>query len=294
MAVLLLLLLAPPGAGQYAGSETCRACHPRQFAAHARTGHAQALAASRAPGAEWAFGAGLQAITYVSRIDDEYYLEHGLSWYRETNALDLTPGHRTPAGERYRTFDPAASIFRCFQCHSTGPLRLAPGFRIQPAEPGVQCEACHGPGAEHAAAQKPIRNPRRLSAAALNDLCGACHRKPAAAGDDTDWTNPWNTRHQPLYLAQSACFRRSQGRLSCLTCHSAHAPLSRDTAAYDRACSSCHARPRHRSVIAGRACISCHMPAVVPQAHLRFANHWIGVYAPERPLRPAARAANRN
>ena len=225
----------------------------------------------------------------MSRLDYDYYVEHGLSWYAATKSMALTPGHRTPAGERYRTFDPGAAILRCFQCHSTGPPRLADGFRIEPREVGVQCEACHGPGADHAASLKPILNPRRLSAAGLNDSCGRCHRKPAAAGEDTDWTDPWNTRHQPLYLAQSACFRKSQGKLSCLTCHAAHTPLSRNATDYDAKCSACHAQPRHRTAIAGRACVACHMPAVVPQTNLRFANHWIGVYAAAKPLRPIAR-----
>ena len=153
----------------------------------------------------------------------------------------------------------------------------------------MQCETCHGPGGDHAASQKAIQNPKRLSAPATNELCGTCHRKPAAAGDDTDWTNPWNTRHQPLYLAESACFRQSKGALSCLTCHPAHTPVDRKAASYDRTCSGCHARPRHRTAVAGRACVLCHMPAVEPQAHLRFANHWIGVYAEGKPLRPMAR-----
>ena len=207
--------------------------------------------------------------------------------------MALTPGHRTPAGETYRTFDPGAAILRCFQCHSTGPLHLAADAKIEPSEPGVQCETCHGPGAGHAASQKPIQNPKRLSANAVNTLCGGCHRKPAAAGDDTDWTNPWNTRHQPLYLAESVCFTQSSGKLSCLTCHPAHAAAGRNLARHDRTCSGCHTAPRHRTVTAGRSCIACHMPAVEPQPNLRFTNHWIGVYAEGKPLRPAQPAISR-
>ncbi len=29
-----------------------------------------------------------------------------------------------------------------------------------------------------------------------------------------------------------------------------------------------------------------HMPEVKPQSNLRFVNHWIGIYAPSKPLRP--------
>jgi hypothetical protein len=206
--------------------------------------------------------------------------------------MALTPGHSSPEGERYRTFDPGAAILRCFQCHSTGPLRLDAAFRILPSEPGVMCEACHGPGADHAASQRPIRNPKRLSASELNDLCGACHRKPAAAGSATDWSNPWNVRHQPLYLSQSACFRKSQGALSCITCHTAHNELDRGAVSYDRRCAGCHLQPKHRTAIAGRSCTGCHMPGVVTltldnRPVLRFANHRIGIYG-SNPLNPAS------
>jgi hypothetical protein len=281
--------LAGLAAGQYAGSSTCKPCHAAQFASHAQSGHARALQAAPADvKAEWAFGSGLQAVTYVSRLDDEFYLEHGLSLYTATGKLDLTPGHRDSSGERYRTFDPGAAILRCFQCHSTGPLRLGAGFRIEPFEPGVQCEACHGTGEEHARAQRAIRNPKRLSAVELNDFCGACHRKPAATGDDTDWTNPWNARHQPLYLAESACFKKSSGALSCLTCHPAHTRVARAAAEYDARCASCHPAVKHRTAVDGRSCSRCHMPVVAPSPYLSFANHWIGVYENGNPLRPTA------
>lgn len=296
----LFLLLASALRGQFAGREACRACHPKETEGHERTGHARSLAVPsahllsdkfREVKADWAFGAGAQAVTFVSRRDDEHYVEQGLSWYASTGRLDLTPGHRHDRGEIYRTFDPEASILRCFQCHSTGPLRLGSGYRVQPAEAGVQCETCHGPAQEHATRQAPVRTPKSLSADAVNQLCGGCHRKPAADGDDTDWSNPWNARHQPLYLAESACFRKSKGRLSCFTCHAPHQAMSRRAADYGKVCTNCHVRPRHQAVTAAASgsCTSCHMPEVKPQPNLRFANHWIGVYAAGKPLQPIVR-----
>jgi cytochrome c5 len=281
---LLFFALARVAAGQYVSSEACSACHAAQFTGHAKTGHARALARSVPPQpGEWAFGAGLQAITFVSRIDEDSYLEHGLTWYAAAKSLALTPGHRSAAGERYRTFDPDGAIFRCFQCHSTGPLRLAAGSRVEPAEPGVGCEVCHGPGKNHVEHGAKMRNPKSLTAAVLNQFCGACHRKPAAVGGDTDWSNPWNARHEPLYLAESKCFRKSAGKLSCLTCHPPHEPMSHVTAAFDRRCAECHAKPAHKTRAQG-ACVSCHMPAVAPGPGLRFTNHWIGIYAAGRAL----------
>src|SRR5262249_37777797 len=148
----------------------------------------------------------------------------------------LTPGHDTAADIVYRTFDPVGTALRCFRCHSTGPIKLAAEDAIRPAEPGVHCEACHGPGAPHVRAHgapKLIQNPAKLNATELNDLCGACHRKASELDDQTDWSNPWNVRHQPEYLHRAACFRNSRGAVSCLTCHDPHDPARKTAAFYN-------------------------------------------------------------
>jgi hypothetical protein len=282
-----LLLAAVPG--DYAGSAACKSCHPSEYASQSSTAHATALARSKPdqPG-EWAFGSGSQAITFVSRAGRDHYLEHGESWYSKLNRYALTPGHTKKAGERYRIFDPSAAILRCFACHSTGKLMLSADDTIVPAESGVRCEACHGPAATHVRdpAHSRPQNPRKLTADQMNELCGGCHRMPSAAGATTDLRNPWNARHQPLMFAASACFRKSDGRLTCLTCHAPHAPLERKLAAYDATCAKCHAMPRHTNPVAGRSCVECHMPAVRPQEGLAFANHRIAVYTAADPLSP--------
>jgi hypothetical protein len=285
-AIALLFAIA---ASDYAGSGVCAKCHPAESAQQASSAHARSLARSTAqqPG-QWAFGAGEQAITFVRRLDPETYLEEGQSWYRIINAYAPTPGAPTPDGTRYRLFAPDAGILRCFACHSTGPLSLAADQAIQPRENGVRCEACHGASAAHAG--DPARahpfNPGRLSADRLNVFCGNCHRMPAGPEETPDLRNPWNIRHQPLLLAASACFQRSKGRLSCLTCHSPHAPLERNLTAYDAACAKCHAGIRHTQPVSARACAGCHMPGVKPQPQLAFANHRIAVYAAGKPLTP--------
>jgi hypothetical protein len=262
----------------------CAGCHPKQAATQSRTAHARALSFA---GGRWAFGAGVQAITYVSQIDEDHYLEHGQSWYKRSNGLALTPGHHDAQGVRYRTFAPDAAILRCFGCHSTGRLTLGAGRAVQPAEPGVRCEACHGPGAEHT--RKPsaanIVSPKRMTPAQISDLCGRCHRMPPAGGVETNWVNPWNVRHQPVYLSQSACFLKS-GKLSCVNCHDPHEDRS---ALRDGKCAECHSGVRHRTKVAGQSCVACHMPVVRPSPLLAFTNHWIGIYRSANRLRPLAK-----
>lgn len=255
---------------------------------------------------DWAFGAGEQAVTFVGQVDRDWYLEHRWSYYPAVGQLALTPGHpgappppEAKAGIRYRVFSPGAEILNCFACHSTGPLQLGAGYEIVPTEPGVHCEACHGGAAEHvqaaaagdeAGALASVRRLGGLSAASLSKACGACHRPPQSNPDDIDWEDPWNVRHQPVYLGRSSCFRSGEG-LSCVTCHDPHGPLSRlGPASYNARCMACHAEGRVPAPAcppaAEAACSTCHMPKVQPQAELAFTNHWIGVYAPEAPLQP--------
>jgi hypothetical protein len=243
---------------------------------------------------DWAFGAGQQAVTFVSRINQDWYLEHYFTYYSAIGRMGITPGQQnvepgdlpSAAGLVYKGTDAKEGIIHCFRCHSTGFLDTTAGA-IRPQETGVHCEACHGPGSIHARTRdrKFIRNPGKLSAAQLNELCGSCHRMPPPEGVAIDWNVSWNVRHQPVYLAQSACFRRSKGALSCLSCHQPHEALRQDLAHYNKVCGSCHAGVHSRT--ARSNCVDCHMPLVSPQPPLRFTNHWIGIYKNGAKLKPA-------
>ncbi len=316
----------------YAGAQACRGCHPGEFRLQSASGHARSLSTAqghplaekftpRAPFTrkpnfrfefsrqltvrihdeeavvevpiEWAFGAGEQAVTFVSRVNAEFYLEHYLSYYAALGTLAPTPGQDAiqpkslaeAPGLLYKTLDQNTGILGCFECHSTGPVAVAAGNVLTPAEPGVHCEACHGPGGTHVktGGKSAVQNPARMSAAELNSFCGRCHRPPAGDAARIDWNYAWNVRHQPVYLSQSRCFQKSKGALSCLSCHAAHEPLrTRDAAYYNQRCASCH------TVAPGKPpnCVDCHMPRVAPQPPLRFTNHWIGVYGEGAKLKP--------
>jgi hypothetical protein len=289
-ALFVLRAAFAAGPSDYAGAEACRPCHAAKFASQSATSHAHALARSTpAQHGDWAFGAGLQATTFVTRVDHESYREDGLSWYRSLNGYAVTPGQRDERGIVFRTFDPAARIFTCFACHSTGPLTVGTDEEVIPHELGVRCEVCHGPGAAHVhdPAHNRLRTPAQLSAVAMNRFCGECHRTDNEAGEElTDLRDARNARDQTLRLAASACFLRSSGRLNCLTCHDPHSQLEANAASYDSRCRTCHASPQHRQSIAAQVCVSCHMPPIPDGPHLAFANHRIAVYASGNPLTP--------
>jgi hypothetical protein len=251
---------------------------------------------------EWAFGAGRKAVTFVTKVNQDLYVEHYASYYPAVHAWGPTPGQSaiqptslaTAAGVLYRTTDPAAGIAGCFECHSTGPVTFGADGAVHLTELAVRCEDCHGPGADHAKrpSSKNIQNPKTFSAARLNEFCGRCHRPPAALGQKVDWNVAWNVRHQPLYLNESACFRKSRGALSCLTCHDPHEPAGKKEASfYNDRCLGCHSSTAPRPDVINHSqatvnCIDCHMPAISPQGPLRFTNHWIGVYGPGAKLKP--------
>ena len=295
------MLLASAGqdtGSGHIGSTACRSCHASRFESQSNTAHAHALRRARStdpgPGghAQWAFGAGRKAITWVNQTGRDSIAEHGLSYYAATKSLAFTPGHASSADKVYRTFDPVGTALRCFRCHSTGPITLTTNFQVQPSEVGVHCEACHGPGRGHAnsGGVGKIQNPGRMTAVQINTLCGSCHRQASDLDDAMDWSNAWNVRHEPAYLHRAACFRNSNGTLSCLTCHDPHQPMSTAASFYDSRCMSCHANPPHQVPITSRSCISCHMPRVAISANLTFTNHWIGVYDPRgRKLIPSMR-----
>ena len=256
---------------------------------------------------EWAFGAGKQAVTFVTRVNQDWYIEHYLSYYSALGSFAPTPGQGAVVahtlseamGILYKIDDSQAGILKCFECHSTGPVSYGSERELQPMELGVRCEACHGAGSLHRAAvlsgnlkkaRQFIQNPKRMSAPDLIRFCGNCHREPSPNGASTDWNFPWNVRHQPVYLSQSACFRKS-GALSCLTCHDPHQKLQNDDAAYNAQCRACHTPESYtpKQVCLAKpsaSCAGCHMPKVSPQSYLRFTNHWIGVYSDNAKLKP--------
>lgn len=97
----------------------------------------------------WAFGLGNRGQTYVLQRNGAFY-ESRMSFFRSLQKLDLTPGHSPMApptldqalGQR---LDPDA-VRRCFGCHTTASTTRA-GFNSSRLVLGVDCEACHGPGA---------------------------------------------------------------------------------------------------------------------------------------------------
>lgn len=255
---------------------------------------------------EWVFGAGETGYTYLWEADGVFY-ESRFSYFPTLGRFAATPGRLLDAPDSLEMALghplPEPEAHGCFSCHSTA---MAPGDRPDPDRltPGVTCEGCHGPGADHVALEKSgldgsaaIFAPGRLGPHEVVDYCGACHH--------TFWdvelssTTGIATVRSPSYrLVKSRCWGDGDPRLTCLTCHDPHRELEREAAAYDGACLACHgpaggevpeeaaAEPsRPACPIGTERCVACHMPKYeLPEVHVESTDHWIRVVRPGEAL----------
>jgi hypothetical protein len=237
---------------------------------------------------DWIMGANDQGLTFFSRLPGGEFLEHRLTYYRRIGNYDITPGQSIKTSETVEhAFGlplTAASAFQCLRCHSTYVKQTPNGPDYDSVLPGVTCERCHGPGAQHVrairsnAADRKIQNPGKLSGDELVLFCGECHRTEPPPG--TDFDAPIVARFQPVGLQMSACFQKSNGAINCLTCHNPHENARReDDAFYNGRCLGCHgAQSTQRCKIRPTdGCVGCHLPKLTPVPHVRFADHWIRV-----------------
>ena len=130
-----------------------------------------------------------------------------------------------------------------------------------------------------------------LGGAELNQLCGRCHRTEQAVIEKNLSRN-----HTDLFqahgISQSRCFRESQNKLTCLTCHDPHRNASKDESGYVNACLKCHSSSSSSSrpipsakvcpVNSRDKCIGCHMTPIAeplfPGQPRSIADHYIRVH----------------
>jgi tetratricopeptide (TPR) repeat protein len=244
-------------------------------------------------------GAGSVGRSYVYRLG-EFLFQAPVAWYASGNRWDLSPGFEKSAG--INLIRPIEAS--CLQCHASGVQVLA-GTRNgyeQPAftESGVACARCHGSGEEHLARVRKggnqrgsgIVNPAKLERSARDSVCAQCHLVGAIRISKGERAVPyrpgqslftstavlvWTSADKPLaanshfeQLSRSACWRKSEGKLWCGSCHDPHTMVAApERAGYYRArCLTCHAKtaakcsaPISVQARSGMNCITCHMPS---------------------------------
>ena len=250
----------------------------------------------------WVFGSGHFGQTYVYQDKGVLY-ESNLSYFSGIHGLDFTTGHKRSAPadleKALGVAQPPDTIRGCFGCHSTASTTSG---RFDPAKliPGVTCEACHGPGAQHVAAMSLgggdhsntfITNPASLSPPDSVDFCGACHRTRLDT-EEMRMPGVLSIRFPAYRLQASRCWGADgDRRLTCMACHNPHFPLASDPVSYDRNCLSCHVtspnlkptsdHPGNGCPVAQKECTSCHMPKYeITEMHADFTDHKIAIHHP--------------
>lgn len=256
-----------PTPDAWVGSAPCAACHPEASASWSGSWHARGL---RAPSSEDLDQ--LSELLACADLESSLALggRHELRFLQERTGSVWGGGRwlALPCGWDKRTSAPSshhADDWRsrpwerdCAGCHVTG-------FRGPDAawsEPGVGCEACHGPGAAHAGSSDPARIVRFPQVDELA-VCGACHLQgarsrrtgqhvpdrfvPGAPLYD-DWVFDWaslDLAASPIDLHQKVLVREHlEGRtaLKCTSCHAMHG-LGHDkhqAAPREPFCDACH------------------------------------------------------
>jgi hypothetical protein len=238
-------------------------------------------------------GAGTRAQTYLYWHENRL-MELPVSYWVASRQWINSPGYPDGGASFTRPIAP-----HCLECHASyiqpldgDPLtnRYAKGSLVT----GIDCETCHGPGAEHIAHVKSgtagpdgskgqaILNPAYFSRDRQIDLCARCHNSaqlkvmaPAftfVPGDALrnyyyqDLTN--TAEHPDIHGNQIGLFERSRcylnsPKMSCSTCHEVHAP-EKPAASYSKYCLNCHRAQscglyKTMGPRIARNCIDCHM-----------------------------------
>jgi len=252
----------------------------------------------------YCFGQGHVGQTYFFRYNDMLY-ETRVSYFQKLGKLDFTIGHRTNVpgsledalGRGIAGDEPQ----QCFGCHTTGAVN-GTELKLDRLRPGVECEACHGPGEKHLVAMKEkkldepqIFNPGGLSAHELSQsFCGTCHTGFEQAMLLPGQSGINNIRFQPYRIFNSRGHNTNDPRISCLACHNPHDKLQKEAAYYDAKCLACHlttskeTKTERRSAaacpVSTKNCATCHMPKIeLTGMHAWFTDHWIRIARPNEP-----------
>jgi len=282
---------------------------------------------------DWIIGAGVNGFGEILE-ENNYLFQAPLSFYTRPGNWAPSPGYEftdlgfnrpiTPgcifchsgrpnpvAGSKGEFESPAffELAIGCEKCHGPGAAHvnavLSPSFR---------------PPKNNDVSNLRIVNPSRLTPYLADNICMACHQtgdarvlKPGKTYRDIRPGRPLDetlaimmvppTRDRPptadhvehyYSMTLSKCYRASQGRLSCITCHDPHVEPTREEAPkyFDAKCMTCHTNQSCKLPIETRMqksppndCIGCHMPKRDIQviSHSSATNHRI-VAIPDEPF----------
>jgi tetratricopeptide (TPR) repeat protein len=318
---------AAPG-GDGAGDRPLFEAHGLQYSSETRDGRVfhqesrrnssgQLIARNEAE-VQFAMGSGRQAVAYLIERDG-FLFESPITWYARAQKWDLSPGYEKSNVHFDRPIQPD-----CLFCHANRvqPVSGTVNKYRPPIFEGhaIGCERCHGPGELHVENRAvtggrdvTIVNPAALEPSLRDAVCEQCHltglRRVVRLDREAEEFRPglpffefWTALvlasreddHRAVgqveQMHESRCFRASQGRLGCISCHDPHElPAPEERVSYYRErCLECHADRRCSLPAAVRLeqnrdndCTACHMPRSKSSdvLHVAMTNHQINRHA---------------
>ena len=211
-----------------------------------------------------------------------------------------------PGGERGESVNwkeyPYTFNTACYSCHvsqlSTNYEPKTDTYHTKWAEPGINCETCHGPSGEHNKIAKatpkgqPLPELRLIRTKTMtkeqrNDLCSSCHAKGSPLTleyksgerffdhfdlvtlEDADFYPDGRDLGENYTLtswSMSPCAK--SGKIDCMHCHTSSGRYRFKREKFNNACMPCHedkvkepaVHTHHPAESEGSKCIACHMP----------------------------------
>ncbi len=268
--------------GQYIGSEMCSACHQTIYDTFQLSGHPYKLnEVENGMPPEYPYSS-VPNTPDGTTWNDVSYVIGGFGWKARFVGLDgyIITGDSTSTTQYnlatqgwvpYHAGETKA--YDCGPCHTTGYSPTGnqdgrPGITGTWSQPGVHCEACHGPGGTH------FNNP---GPSTINigmdpdDSCILCHIRGDTAVIDA--SGGFIKHHeQSEEMLQSP----HNGILECSTCHNPHQsvlysdPVLNPDMGLEMTCDQCHPSQTTYGVTAmetaGIECTDCHMAQLAKSA----------------------------
>ena len=167
---------------------------------------------------------------------------------------------------------------KCFGCHTTGYFVSQKKF----VEPGVGCEACHGPGKKHVdtnGSDGTIVNPTELPSDRNNMVCGQCH----SLGKDPSGMHPFPVMNggEPFQPGQDLTLGFVDDKLIVDTKGGEYSTFVHSPEPYsNQVCTDCHdphGKTENPSMLiypTSALCLRCHGNPITGIAYVNEEIHW--------------------
>ncbi len=246
------------------------------------------------------------APTPLPRTHPEFWTNYGRTYNRacmECHSSQSQKGYDVASNTYSSVFDPQVN---CEACHGPAGRHARAWQNVGQHASGL------APYGQTGEADRELPRLGLYDEIASIELCSQCHAskrviqegwRPGLPVADFRTPTVWETtqfyvdgrpldlRYSYVEYMQSACYRSSPEKLSCVECHSPHAlarPATSSVRAANEICTRCHVRHGadlvahtfHRAESDGSRCVECHMPRMDLHLQMTSHDHTIGVPLP--------------